>query len=110
MGLGLVYNVLYRYGSSVAVHPTLLAVDPLYEKGSKGLALRASQLRNSERRLSTCTERSSSIKLSAMVPNNRRHFGCLCCPRLAVNSGCWLSATPARSPDWPELLQSEAID
>jgi len=67
VGLGFVYDVLYRYGSSVAVHPTLLAVDLLYEKSSKASCFAASQRLNSGRRPSTCTARSSSTKLLATV-------------------------------------------
>jgi hypothetical protein len=39
VGLGFFYDVLYRYGSSVAIHPTLLAVDLLLEKHRRGLLL-----------------------------------------------------------------------
>lgn len=40
MGLGFLYDLLYRYESSAAMHPTLLAVDLLLEKRPKGLVLR----------------------------------------------------------------------
>jgi hypothetical protein len=39
VGLAPLYDSLYRYGSSVAVHPTLLAVDLLFERHPKGLLL-----------------------------------------------------------------------
>jgi hypothetical protein len=39
VGLGFFYYVLYRYGSNVAIHPDLLAVDLLLEKHRTGLLL-----------------------------------------------------------------------
>lgn len=40
VGLSFVYDVLYRYASNAATHPTLLAVDLLLEKHPRGLLLR----------------------------------------------------------------------
>ena len=40
VGLSFVYDLLYRYESSAATHPTLLAVDLLLDKHPKGLVLR----------------------------------------------------------------------
>lgn len=40
VGLAFLYDLLYRYQSSAAVHPTLLAVNLLLEPASNGLVLR----------------------------------------------------------------------
>ena len=111
VGLGFVYDVLYRYGSSVAVHPTLLAVDLLYEKGSKGLVLRGeptaqlgappvylygAQLLYEA--LGDGAEQLPALRLSEL-PSLGRALRALA-ERYAG----------ARSPNWPELLPSEAFD
>jgi hypothetical protein len=41
VGLSFLYDLLYRYESSAATHPTLLAVDLLLEKRPNGLVLRS---------------------------------------------------------------------
>lgn len=108
VGLGFVYDVLYRYGSSVAVHPTLLAVDLLYEKGSKGLVLRGeptaqlgappvylygAQLLYEA--LGDGAEQLPALRLSELSSLGRE---------LRVLAERYAGA---RSPNWPELLPSD---
>jgi Family of unknown function (DUF5677) len=108
VGLGFVYDVLYRYGSSVAVHPTLLSVDLLYEKGRKGLVLRGeptAQLGAPPvylycaqflyEALGDGAAQSPALRLSEL-PLFGRELGVLA-ERYAG----------ARSPNWPDLLPSD---
>ena len=111
VGLSFVYDVLYRYASSVALHPTMLAVDLLFEKHPQGLLLRGEPTAQFApppvylygalllyEALKGSGELTRALRLHELPSLGRDVY------KLVEER------TSARVPNWQELLRDEAFD
>ncbi len=110
VGLSFVYDMLYRYESSVATHPTLFAVDVLLEKHPKGLVLRGEPTAQ----FAPLPVYLLGVQLLYEALNeSSKHTEALRFPELDSlgHDLCALVEQRAneRLPNWQELLPSEAL-
>lgn len=111
VGLGFVYDGIYRYESNAATHPTLLAVDLLLERVPRGLVLRGAPtaqfaplpvyLHGAEllyEALKTSSELSPPLRLTEL-----RSLGDTLRELVERHAS-------SRLPNWQKLLPSEAFD
>src|SRR5215469_12317837 len=111
VGLSFVYDVLYRYESNAATHPTMLGVDLLLEKHPQGVLLRGQPTAQFApppvylhgamllyEALKGSGELTRTLRLRELPSLGRDLY------KLAEER------TSARTPNWRELLPDEAFD
>lgn len=111
MGLGFLYDGLYRYESSAATHATLLAVDLLLEKVPSGLVLRSEP---TTQFVPLPVYLHAAQLLYAALDSAGEHAAALRLAELPALGSDLLTLTEerasARLPNWQDLVPSEAFD
>jgi hypothetical protein len=111
VGLGFIYDVVYQYESSAAIHPTMLAVDLFSETRQGGLRLRGEPAAHFA---PVAVYLQGALLLHEALSEAAEHTRSVDFPELPAlgNDLRALSErrTSARLPNWPQLLPSKAFD
>lgn len=111
VGLGFVYDLLYRYESSAGMHPTMFAVDLLLETEAKGLRLHGEP---TSQFAAPPVYLHGACLLHQALSESGKHTPELRLPELS-SLGRQLSTlaeqhADARLPNWSELFSSHVFD
>jgi hypothetical protein len=111
VGLGFLYDLIYRYESSAGTHPTLFAVDLLFERHAKGLRLRGEP---TAQFAAPPVYLHGAYLLHEALTRSGEHTPELRLPELTALGNQLRTLAErhadARLPNWPELVPSHALD